>query len=102
MYATDPLARHFARQALARGHDRQIEPELRLFCYLPFSHSEDLADHDLAVGLQAPLGPDVLRHAERHREIIRRFGRFPHRNPAFGRETTPAEAEYLRSGGFAG
>lgn len=102
MYATDPLARHFARLAQASGHGAATEPALRLFLHLPFCHSEDLADQDLSVALSAPLGGDAAEHAEGHRAVIRRFGRFPHRNALLGRETTPEEAAFLAEGGFAG
>ena len=102
MYATDPLALHFARRAQAMGHGKSIEPALRLFLHLPFCHSEDLADQDVSVALNAPLGGDALAHAEGHRAVIRRFGRFPHRNALLGRETTPEEAVFLAEGGFAG
>ncbi|MDO9563187.1 MAG: DUF924 family protein [Bradyrhizobium sp.] len=102
MYATDPLARAYARQALAAGHMAQVEPALRLFFCLPFSHSEDMRDQDLSVRLNAELGEPWLAHAEGHHDIIRRFGRFPHRNPVLGRITTPEEAAYLQAGGFQG
>lgn len=102
MYATDPLARHYARQAHAGGHMERVEPDLRLFFCLPFAHSEDIADQDLSVALNARLGQPWLDHAEGHRDIIRRFGRFPHRNPLLGRETTFEEAVFLRNGGFQG
>lgn len=102
MYATDPLARHFARLAQARGHGEAPEPALRLFLHLPFCHSEDLADQDLSVALSTPLGGEAAEHAEGHRAVIRRFGRFPHRNALLGRETTPEEAAFLTEGGFAG
>ncbi|MFT0859858.1 DUF924 family protein [Ancylobacter sp. G4_0304] len=102
MYATDPLARHFARLALARGYPGQLEMALRVFFFLPFSHSENLADQDIAVELNRANDPDSLKHALGHREIIARFGRFPHRNPLLGRDTTPDEARFLEEGGFAG
>lgn len=102
MYATDPLARHFARQAQAAGHPARVEPDLRLFFCLPFAHSEDLQDQALSVELNRALGPEALRHAEGHRDIVRRFGRFPHRNAMLARDTTPEEAAFLRDGGFAG
>lgn len=102
MYATDALAREHARRTLAAGFFEQIEPGLRLFVCLPFAHSEDLADQDLSVELNAGLGPDALSHAQGHRDIVRRFGRFPHRNPLLGRDTTPDEAVFLCEGGFAG
>ena len=110
MYATDPLARRIADEAIAAGHDMKIEPALRLFFYLPFCHSESLEDQDRALALIGALatetsgepGDDPLDHARGHHDIIRRFGRFPHRNPILGRETTTAEAAYLAAGGFAG
>ncbi|MDI6029388.1 DUF924 family protein [Corticibacterium sp. UT-5YL-CI-8] len=102
MYATDLLARHYARLALDAGHMEQFEPDLRLFFCLAFAHSEDIADQDLSVLLNAELGQPWLAHAEGHRDIIRRFGRFPHRNPALGRTTTAEEEDYLKGGGFQG
>ncbi|WP_234263841.1 DUF924 family protein [Hydrogenophaga sp. NFH-34] len=102
MYATDARARHWARQAQAVGAMDGVEPALQLFFCLPFAHSEDLADQDLSVELNQRLGSEARRHAEGHRDIVRRFGRFPHRNPLLGRETTEAEAAFLRAGGFAG
>lgn len=102
MYATDPLALHFARRAHTMGHDGAIERELRLFLHLPFCHSEELADQDLSVELSTPLGGLALEHAHGHREVIRRFGRFPHRNALLGRETTAEEAAFLAEGGFSG
>jgi uncharacterized protein (DUF924 family) len=102
MYATDPLARLFTRQALAQGLDQQVEPALRLFFYLPLSHSEDLADQERALALNAALGEPSRSHAQDHRDIVARFGRFPHRNAMLGRETTAEEAAFLKAGGFAG
>ncbi|MGO4740991.1 DUF924 family protein [Bosea sp. 2KB_26] len=102
MYATDPLARYYGGQAEAAGHMDRVTPDLRLFFCLPFAHSEDLDDQDISVRLNARLGQPWLSHAEGHRAIIRRFGRFPHRNPMLGRETTPAEARFLQGGGFRG
>lgn len=100
-FATDPLARRFAVEAIAAGHDRAVETALRKFFYLPFEHQESLADQDLAVELMA-YDPETQRWAVEHRDIIRRFGRFPHRNPALGRDTAPDEAAFLESGGFGG
>ncbi len=102
MYATDTLARRFARQAVAAGRHLQVEPALRLFFCLPFAHSEDLADQDESVRLNVGLGDEARQHAEGHRDVIQRFGRFPHRNAMLGRETTAEEAAFLRGGGFAG
>ena len=106
-YATDPLARHVATMAIERGHDRQFEPVLRSFFYLPFEHSEDLADQDrdlaLCLAMKAETGEEGnLKWAHLHRDIIVRFGRFPHRNRALGRETTAEEQAFLDEGGFAG
>lgn len=102
MYAADPLARHFARMAHTAGHMEAVDAQLRLFFCLPFAHSEDLADQDLSVALNARLGPTERSHAEGHRDIIRRFGRFPHRNHLLLRETTAQEQAFLDQGGFAG
>lgn len=108
-FATDPLARMFARKAIAAGHDHDpaIAPELRPFFYLPFEHSESLVDQEFSVQLFASLQADTgdeesMKYALIHRDIIARFGRFPHRNPGLGRETTAAEQEFLDEGGFAG
>lgn len=102
MYATDPLARHFAREALAAGHDREIVPDARVFFYLPFSHSESLVDQELAVELNRNLGDKYIKHAIGHYDIVKRFGHFPHRNRILGRETTAEEQIFLDEGGFAG
>jgi uncharacterized protein (DUF924 family) len=102
MYATDESARAEANAALAAGHDAVIEPDLRLFFCLPFAHSEDIAHQERSVLLCRALGADKLAHAEHHRDIVRRFGRFPHRNAILGRRTTPAEQRFLDDGGFAG
>ena len=102
MYATDERARHVAHLASAAGHDAAFEPALRVFLYLPFGHSESLADQDRAVALCEPLGEPTLSRAKHHRDIIRRFGRFPHRNPILGRTMTAEEQRYLDDGGFAG
>ena len=102
MVATDALARQVARQALADGHMERVDETLRLFFALPFAHSESPADQQLSVQLNARLGPTWQAHAEGHRDIVQRFGRFPHRNPMLGRATTAQEAEFLRRGGFAG
>ena len=76
--------------------------ELALFVYLPFGHSEQIADQERSVALSRRLGAPNLAHAEGHREIVRRFGRFPHRNAILGRVTTPEEQRFLDEGGFAG
>lgn len=102
MYATDASARRAANLALAAGYDRHFPLELRKFFVLPFAHSEELADQERAVALARRLGPEDLAHAEHHRDIVRRFGRFPHRNQILGRSSTPAEVEYLAHGGYTG
>ncbi|HTX51248.1 MAG TPA: DUF924 family protein [Caulobacteraceae bacterium] len=106
-FATDPLARRAAREALERGHDKAVEPALRGFMYLPFVHSEDPADQDLSLALHVAMArdlhdPEQTKWAIVHRDIIVRFGRFPHRNRALGRTTTPEERAFLDEGGFAG
>lgn len=100
MYATDPLARRYADRAVRAGHDEHVEEALRLFFYLPFAHSEHLEDQDRSVALHERIG--YAANARRHREIIRRFGRFPHRNPIALRTTTAEEQAYLDAGGFSG
>jgi len=102
MFATDPLARHFARRAASAGFVARVAAELRGFLLLPFEHSEDAADQERSVALHREWAQDWLSYAEGHREIIRRFGRFPHRNALLGRETTPDEAAFLAAGGFGG
>lgn len=105
-FASDTLARAVADRAIGRGFDRQLPFEQRQFLYLPFEHSEDLADQRRGVRLFRALaeeqtgalrdaGFELVKYAERHLEIIERFGRFPHRNQALGRETTAAEAAFL-------
>jgi uncharacterized protein (DUF924 family) len=102
-FATDPLARAITAGAIIRGFDSQVPKELRSFFYLPFEHSEDLADQERCIALNKATGDaDGLKWAEIHADIIRRFGRFPHRNAALGRTTTPKEQAFLDGGGFAG
>jgi uncharacterized protein (DUF924 family) len=102
-FATDALGRGVADRATARGFDQKVPASERLFFYLPFEHSESLADQERAVALVGTLGdPDLTRWSELHADVIRRFGRFPHRNSALGRATTREEQEYLDAGGFAG
>lgn len=94
MFATDALALALARRALAVGHDGEVDAALRLFFYLPFEHSEDIEDQRIAVARCAPLGDPFDRYAQIHFEVIERFGRFPHRNAALGRDTTPEEQAF--------
>ncbi|MBU8538675.1 DUF924 family protein [Falsiroseomonas tokyonensis] len=107
-FASDPHARSIARQAtLARRQDLAATPTQRSFFYLPFEHSESLADQNLSVALfeglrdhPAMAKPDgVIDYAWRHRAVIQRFGRFPHRNTTLGRASTPAETAWLAAGG---
>jgi uncharacterized protein (DUF924 family) len=102
-YAADPVARVVADRALARGFDQQVPADQRQFFYLPFEHSETLADQDRSCALCRATGDaELVKWAELHADIIRRFGRFPHRNAVLGRATTPEEQEFLDAGGFAG
>jgi uncharacterized protein (DUF924 family) len=102
-FASDPLARSVATRAIARGFDQAIAMPARMFFYLPFEHSEDLADQDRSVALLRAAGDaDLLKWAELHADIVRRFGRFPHRNAALGRTTTAEEQAFLDGGGFQG
>jgi len=102
-FATDPLARAITAGALVRGFDSQAPAEMRSFFYLPFEHSEDLADQERGIALYKGAGDaDGLKWAELHADIIRRFGRFPHRNAVLGRATTPEEQAFLDGGGFKG
>jgi uncharacterized protein (DUF924 family) len=101
-YAADPLARAVANRALKRGYDQDVPQDLRGFFFLPFMHSEDAVDQDRCVELYRAADHTDLNYAERHRDIIRRFGRFPHRNAILGRATTPEEQAYLDADGFKG
>jgi len=102
MFATDGKARAIASAAIDAGLDRQVEPALRPFFYLPFMHSESLADQERSVALNAALDANTQRFALLHRDIIARFGRFPHRNEVLGRRTTAEEQKFLDEGGFTG
>lgn len=106
-YATDPLARTIAHHALAKGFDIKVEPILRPFIYLPFEHSEDMEDQRQSVSLfekhrDETGDAEALKWAVLHLDLIERFGRFPHRNTALGRQTTPEEQAYLDQDGFKG
>jgi len=102
-FVADPLARQIADRVIARGFDQQVAAAERGFFYLPFMHSEQLADQERCCVLYRALGDDNgLKYALDHADIIRRFGRFPHRNAVLGRTTTPDEQAFLDSGGFAG
>ena len=100
-YATDPKARAIARKATDKGWHKVVEPDLRQFLLLPFEHSEDLADQERGVALAEELGDAELKKWTKiHRDIIARFGRFPHRNAVLGRDPTPEEQVFLNEGGF--
>jgi len=102
-FATDSMARAIAAGALVHGFDAQAPDGMRGFFYLPFEHSENLADQERAVSFYNATGDaDGLKWAELHADIIRRFGRFPHRNAALDRATTPDEQAFLDAGGFNG
>ena len=102
-FAADAVARAVADRALARGFDRQVAEDLRQFFYLPFEHSEDMADQERSLELARRFGDaEFTRFAEQHADVIRRFGRFPHRNPVLGRVTTAEEQAFLDGGGFSG
>jgi uncharacterized protein (DUF924 family) len=102
-FATDPMALAVAGRAVDRGFDRQIAMPERQFFYLPFEHSEVMADQERCIALFRATGnTELLKWAELHADIIRRFGRFPHRNVVLGRVTTPEEQTFLDGGGFAG
>ena len=97
-FATDPAARAAARRAIEEGWDLAIEEPTRQFFYLPFMHSEDLPDQTRSVELYEALGDaGSLDYAIQHRDIIEKFGRFPHRNAALDRPNTPDEAEFLKT-----
>ncbi|MDM0105637.1 DUF924 family protein [Variovorax sp. J22R24] len=102
MFATDGKALAIASAAVDAGLDRQVEPALRPFFYLPFMHSESLADQERSIALNAALDANTQRFAVLHRDIVARFGRFPHRNEVLGRRTTAEEQKFLDEGGFSG
>jgi len=102
-FAQDEQALTIAGKAIRLGFDSQFDQDLRVFFYMPFEHSECLADQHRCVRLVHTLGdPEFLDYANLHREIIRRFGRFPHRNAVLGRHSSPAEQAFLDAGGFSG
>jgi uncharacterized protein (DUF924 family) len=102
-YSTDSFARAVAKRAIAKGFDQQCEMPARSFFYLPFEHSENLIDQEYCLTLMQATGDaDLEKWAQNHADIIRRFGRFPHRNAILGRMTAPEEQAFLDSGGFSG
>ena len=97
-FSSEAKSRDAARRAIDQGFDKQIDAARLAFLYLPFMHGEDLADQDLSVRLFEAAGlENNLRFAQHHREIVRRFGRFPHRNVILDRASTPEENDYLNS-----
>ena len=103
-FATDARARAGARVAIDHGWDMAIPEPQRVFFYMPFEHSEDMADQDRSIDLMTGKlpehGAEFGLHARAHAEVIRRYGRFPFRNAALGRQTTPEEAAFLEQGGY--
>ena len=103
IFAADALACEVADRAIAHGFDRLVPDSERQFFYLPFMHSETLADQERCLALSRQYDDsEFAKYAEIHADIIRRYGRFPHRNPMLGRATTPEEQAFLDGGGFAG
>ncbi|ANP47272.1 DUF924 family protein [Candidatus Viadribacter manganicus] len=102
-FATDGLAQAMATRALERGFDAATDSAMRIFFYLPFEHAEDLAQQEHCVTLFTNLGDaEYLKFAILHRDVIARFGRFPHRNAVLGRKSTVEELQFLADGGFSG
>jgi len=102
-YATDPQAREVARRVVDRGADARMPKDLLNFLYMPFMHSEELADHERCIAFFEKAGnAENAKYAVHHADIIRMFGRFPHRNQLLGRTTTADEQAFLDSGGFSG
>lgn len=94
-FASDDMAAAIARKAVERGFDHEVAEDRRIFFYMPLMHAENLADQEHCVALTSALPTDHVKYAREHRDIIARFGRFPHRNRALGRETTEAERAFL-------
>jgi uncharacterized protein (DUF924 family) len=102
-YEADPMARAVADRAIARGFDQLVLHSHLQFLYLPFMHSESLADQERCLAFSRSYGNDEFaKYAQDHADIVRRFGRFPHRNAVLGRATTREEQDFLDGGGFAG
>jgi uncharacterized protein (DUF924 family) len=99
-FGTDRMAKQIADAAVQAGLDKVLTRDQKVFLYLPFEHSENLADQDRAVELVGALGDEsYTKYAIAHRDVIQRFGRFPHRNDVLGRQSTPEETEYLQQPG---
>ncbi|TDR89067.1 DUF924 family protein [Enterovirga rhinocerotis] len=102
-WSTDPQALAAAQAAIARGFDKELEEDMRVFLYLPFEHAEDIEAQRKSVALFEALGrPEQLHWARHHLDIVERFGRFPHRNAVLGRESTPEELAFLEVDDFRG
>lgn len=102
-FASDEKAKQIADRAISAGRDKAVDPEVHMFFYMPFMHSEALADQERCVALMAQSGKqENIKYAEIHLDAIVRFGRFPHRNAILGRTSTPEEIAYLQGGGFSG
>ena len=103
-YRSDPRALAIAKRSIARRHDRRTPEPQRQFFYLPLMHSERLADQERCVRMLMLGMPETgsmnMEHAQKHREVIRKFGRFPSRNAALGRSDTEAERAYRAEGGY--
>jgi len=99
-FATDERALEAAKAMLSAGHDKALPDDVRSFAYMPFDHSEDLDDQERAVELLSPISENHAYHARSHRDLIARFGRFPHRNEILGRESTNEERAFLDAGGY--
>jgi len=102
MFATDDLARQYARVAINAGHPEQVDRSLALFFCVPFIHSEAIEDQRYGVELYQAFSPDNIGFAVEHCDIIARFGRFPHRNVVLDRASTDEERQFLVDGGFSG
>lgn len=103
MYAGDARAVAVAEEAIRRGFDQDLELSERRWLYMPFMHSERLEDQERCIALFETMElPEQLHYARHHADIIRRFGRFPHRNAILGRASTPEEEAFLAGGGFSG
>ena len=96
-FATDAVALKISKDAIAAKLDTQLTPQQRAFLYMPFQHVEDRNDQARSVELFGALGGESLSYAREHKEVIDRFGRFPHRNAALGRESTPEEIEFMKT-----
>lgn len=100
-YGSDAAALALAEETIGMGWDSEIAPEKRAFLYMPYQHSEDAGMQARSVELFAALGDEEnLDFAKKHKEIIDRFGRFPHRNSVLGRKSTPEEEEFLKAPGL--